>query len=365
MKKIVTVLLLLLAWYFAGMNRQPYVMAAVICGTIFVVLSFFLTRYLKHKLTAEIPEQSSIIRKNMQAEFKIRTDNKCRLPINKYKLTICMNYQGSNRPVIKKLSGNACPAGDPEENLASVYFAAPYCGMISAELRRLRVYDYFMIFSSSSKLRDKKGEVAVLPPIRKMNIRMPAFGSYTNEPVAETSSDKKGEDHSEIRFIREYREGDLTRHIHRNYSARTEKLWVKEYQRENDFIFDLFLDSSYYKETDIEHRDAFYELVYAVVNNLMENDIVIRVHYLDKHRGGAVMFELDSRKDVDRFILDLYKSDCFCTQEEFLNYFNVLAMNNAMLLNASLEWYFCGRPIYRFQKKNIYYELVNRYFDLS
>ena len=135
MKKIVTVLLLLLAWYFAGMNRQPYVMAAVICGTIFVVLSFFLTRYLKHKLTAEIPEQSSIIRKNMQAEFKIRTDNKCRLPINKYKLTICMNYQGSNRPVIKKLSGNACPAGDPEENLASVYFAAPYCGMISAELR--------------------------------------------------------------------------------------------------------------------------------------------------------------------------------------------------------------------------------------
>ena len=127
----------------------------------------------------------------------------------------------------------------------------------------------------------------------------------------------------------------------------------------------MFLDSSYYKETDIEHRDAFYELVYAVVNNLMENDIVIRVHYLDKHRGGAVMFELDSRKNVDRFILDLYKSDCFCTQEEFLNYFNVLAMNNAMLLNTSLEWYFCGRPIYRFQKKNIYYELVNRYFDLS
>ena len=105
---------------------------------------------------------------------------------------------------------------------------------------------------------------------------MPPFGTYTNDPVAESTSDKKGEDHSEVRLIREYRDGDLPRHIHRNYSAKTEKLWIKEYEKENDYIFDLFIDSSSETRLTVEQKDAFFELIFAVIKNLMENDIIIR-----------------------------------------------------------------------------------------
>ncbi len=365
MKKIVAVLLLVLAWYFAGMNRQPYVMAAVICGIIFIVLSFILTRILKRDLTAEIPKQNTVIYKNMQAQFTVCTRNRSRLPVNKYKLTLQMNYRDSKDKAVKKLSGSACPAGSEGDNSAEVYFAAPYCGMIDAELLRLRVYDYFMIFSSSKKLSGVKGEVAVLPPPRKMNIVMPPFGTYTNDPVAESTSDKKGEDHSEVRLIREYRDGDLPRHIHRNYSAKTEKLWIKEYEKENDYIFDLFIDSSSETRLTVEQKDAFFELIFAVIKNLMENDIIIRINYFDREKGGLILYELTDKNNTEDFMIDLYKADIFCGRDEFLRVCNLSADDNVMVLNASLEWYFCGRPVYRFSRQSIYYELVDRYFDLS
>ena len=365
MKKLVTVLLLLLAWYFAGMNRQPYVMAAVLCGIIFVALSFVLTRILRRRLTADIPKQKNIIYKNTQAEFIVTATNKSRLPVNKYKLTLKMKYRGGNTATVKKLSGNACPKSDNDDNSAVVYFAAPYSGIIDAELTRLRVYDYFMIFSSSRKLRGKTGGVAVLPTPRKMNIKLPPFGTYTNEPVAESFFDKPGEDHSEIRLIREYREGDLTRHIHRNYSAKTEKLWVKEYQRENDFIFDMYIDSSCDHPLSTEDRDAFYEMVSAIIHNLMENDIILRIHYYNREKGGIVLHELSDPEKTDEFIILLLKADSFCSKEEFLNVCNIAAIQNAMILTTQLEWSFCGRPVYKFEKKNVCLELVNRYFDLT
>ena len=365
MKKLVTVLLLLLAWYFAGMNRQPYVMAAVLCGIIFVALSFVLTRILRKRLSADIPKQSNIIHKNTQAEFIVTAANKSRLPVNKYKLTLKMKYRGSDSSVVKRLSGSACPVSYNDDNSAVVYFAAPYSGIIDAEITRIRVYDYFMIFSSSKKLRGKTGEVAVLPSPKKMNIKLPPFGTYTNEPVAETAFDKPGEDHSEIRLIREYREGDLTRHIHRNYSARTEKLWVKEYQRENDFIFDMYIDSSSDHTMTAGDRDAFYEMVSAVIHNLMENEIMLRIHYYDREKGGIVLYELSDAEKTDEFVILLLKADAFCSREEYESVCNIAAIENAMILTAALEWSFRGRPVYKFEKNNIELELVNRYFDLT
>lgn len=364
MKKIVTIIILAATWYFAGMNQQPSVMAAAVCGLVFVIFSFLLARILKHFLSADIPPQKNIIYKNTEAELTVHVENKSRLPVNRYKINILMKYRGEKKGTQKKFNGNASGGKDSKDNTAVIYFTAPYSGIIDVSMTKLRVYDYFMIFSSSKRLKNISGEVIVLPPPRKMHIRMPAFGSYTNEPVAESSSDTKGEDHSEIRLIREYREGDLTRHMHRNYSARTEKIWIKEYQKENDYIFDMFIDTSYSSELMTDDKDAFYEMVNSVLYNLMEHDIIILIHYFDKNKGGLIMYELSDKSHIDDFTAVFFRADTFCTKEEYASVSRTDVMSEAMFLTTSLEWFFNGKHIFTFKKGKILQELEQQFFDL-
>ncbi len=365
MRKFVTLLIIAAAWYFAGMNRQPYLMAAAICAVIFVVFSFVLARVLRHKLSADIPEQSSVIYKDHETPLIIRTENRSRFPITKYCVTVLMRYKGNKSSVLRRLNGSAGRNSDNKNNTASLFYTAPYSGVVRIYLLRLRVYDYFMIFSSSKKLHDVIHEVIVLPSPKKMNITMPPFGTYTNEPVAQSNSDKKGEDHSEIRLVREYRQGDLIRHMHRNYSARTETIWIKEYQKENDFIFDLYLDTSSAEKLSVTDIDAYSELLCSLLNNLMEYDIIIKIHYYDRASNDMKLYELDKKSKIDDFMTEFFKAESFCTEDEYCAVCKVSPEDNVMLINTSLNWYFGGKHIYTFNKDNIIDEITKQYFELN
>ena len=166
---------------------------------------------------------------------------------------------------------------------------------------------------SCSKKPGSKNEIFVLPKPKKLRIILPEFGAYTANSITESSSDKSGEDHSEIRLVREYRDGDLTRHIHRNYSAKTEKLWVKEYNKENDHIFDFTADTS----------------------------------------GSELTAEL----------LDAMTSDLSCTREEFSRAAAGLS-SEGMVINTGLEWFFLGQHVFTFNRGNVVNELLGNIFDL-
>lgn len=365
MRKVAAFIILALAWYFAGMNRQPYVMAAAVCGVLFVALMFIMSRLLKHNMTVVLPKQNNIVYKDNESELSVQAENSSRFPVNKYTVSVNMKYRGEKKGVSRKLSGRADSKKGNSNNTATIFFTSPYSGIIDVSLTKLKVYDYFAIFSSGKKLVNVKEQMVVLPPVRKMNIQMPPFGNYTNEPVAESSSDKKGEDHSEIRLIREYREGDLTRHMHRNYSARTEKIWIKEYQKENDFIFDFFIDSSTDVQFDAAQRDVFYEVVYSVLGNLIEYDVIIRIHYYDRDKGGLVMYEMTRKNELDDFAVIMMKTDVFCSREEYTAVCKTDALSQSMIITASLEWLFNGQLIYKFDNNNAVQELTERYFDLT
>ena len=365
MRKFVTLLIIGAAWYFAGMNRQPHVMAAAICGMIFVVLSFVFARVQKRMLSADFPEQDNVVFKDHETPLYIYAQNRSRLPVNRYRVTLQMQYKDDKKAVVRKLNGNAGSRSDNKENNAMLYYTAPYSGMLSMTLQKLRVYDYFMIFSSSKKLNEIKRDVIVLPVPKKMNINMPPFGTYTNEPVAQSTSDKNGEDHSEIRLIREYRAGDLIRFMHRNYSAKTEKIWVKEFQKENDYIFDLFIDSSFDKEHDVTDTDAFIELVSSVLHNLMEYDIIIKIHYYDRSSGDMKLFELDKKDDADEFLVTFLKADSFCSREQYSAVCRISPSDSIMFIDTELNWNFNGRHIFTFQKETLLDDMTKQYFDLG
>lgn len=361
MRKLTTIVILLTALYFAGMNEHSSVIAAVISAVLIMIISFIFSRVMKYKIDLYIPPQKNIVYKNIENTLIISAKNQSRLPLNYFSVNIAMKYKTDKKGVSKKLSGGALGknSGDTE---SAFYYTAPCCGLIDVSLKKVRVSDYFGLFSSSKKLKNQTGEIYVFPQPKELKFMMNPFGAYTNQEETETSSDKKGDDNSEIHVIREYQSGDLMRHIHQNFSAKTGKLWIKEYSKENDYIIDFVIDTSGEK-LDTELLDVLYELIFCITDSIIKEEAVIRLYWYDREIMGMRKSEVSDRESLLKTMTEIYRSDLQCSTEEYSLSAGKLG-EKGMIINAKLDWYFLGKPVYSFDKEKTESELLDHVFDL-
>lgn len=366
MKKLTVLAILFLLWYVAGMYRNGMLMVLVVCAS-FVILSIaILTRFvIRPYLDIKIPAQNRKAYKNVEKLFCIKAVNKGFLPVNKLIISFEMCYKNDKKKFKKKFFGSAS-ANESENNKASesdmeFYFTAPYCGVINIKLKKVKIFDWLSIFSCKKNLKTDE-DIYILPIDREIRVSMPPIGSYSGEPITLTNSEKNGSDFSEIRLIREYRPGDLYRHLHRNYSARTDSLWIKEYKKENDFVFDFVFDtSSENKNQTVEHMDAFYDIGYNILAALVKNEAIIRIHWYNKEKGILENIEAENINQIDELMTRLYSTDTNCTYEE-INSISGNIGNETMIFNSNLEWSFMDKAIFSFSEENFENELSNNLF---
>ncbi len=363
MKLGLTLIILGATWYFAGMHRRSPMMTVILCGLMLLVLLLIFPLILKRKLNPRIIPQKKYIYKNSEACITIHTDNKSRLPVNKFTYFMKMGYKGG---MLKRKKFSGCVSGrdKDDENDSSFWFFPPYSGMIRLELTKIKVFDYLQLVSSGRKLKDISAEIEILPFPKDMEIIFPPFGEYSDKKVSDTSSDVSGEDLSEIRYVREYQPGDLSRHLHRNYSARTQKLWIKEYQRENDYIFDMLIDSSSPQKLTLPQADAFYELVCSVLNSLLRDNVVIHAYWYDGNFGGMNHFRLSRKSQVGEMMLQMIHSDMDVRPDIFAAVAGDTG-KSGMTLNSRLEWYFKDQLVFRFDENEIEQQLKSRPFEIG
>ncbi len=362
MKKIAAILILAAAWYFAGMFSQTPLMTVVIGLAISAVVLMILSWYLTRHTEVTIPKQEDIAFKNIERVYRFETENTSNFPVNKFKVFFSMKYP-FDKAVKKKFCGSAMGKRHNDANVSEFYFTAPYCGLIRVSLRKVRVYDYLSIFSGSKKLNQQR-EILVMPTAKNMLIELPILGMYDEDPIADTSSNKKGDDHSEIRNLREYREGDLFRHIHFNYSARTGELWVKEYQKENDYIFDMVLDTSGDEPPSMDYMDAFYEIIFSIIMTLIKHEVMLEVHWYDSEYMGIKDMTVTNEEEARDLLSRLYHSEVICTKDTFYNEIGNLD-KKSMIINTKLEWYFMNRAVFRFHRETLEAELSDEFFRLG
>lgn len=363
MKKLAAFLLIFATWYFAGMHQRGPMLATMICAVVVVLVSFVISRVLKGNISADIPQQNNFAFKGAQTPFIFHVSNKSRLPAKHFRLSFFMKYHSDKHKDRKKLFGSAGGRSDDKNNLSEFYFTAPYCGLIDVCLSRIRVYDYFRLFSASKRIRNVSYQVCVLPYPKNVRIDMPYLTSSIGEPNAETVTSSSGDDYSEIRIVREYKDGDLMRHIHRNFSARTGKLWVKEYYRDNDRKISVYLDTSSEKPMTPSRFDAFCELVSSVLTAMSKYGLCMRILWLDSKTCQPCEFELRTPDDVPTLLSRMYKTDTRCKPENFYSVFP--STENGMVLSSSLDWIFGGKPVFRFDEQNIGAQLESRVFGLG
>ena len=358
MKKLLALIILAAALYFGGMNDQTAVIVSVLCLLIVFLVSFIFSRVMKRFVSADLPVGVSTVYKNTESVLKIKVFNSSRVPLSRAALSMRMKYKNS-RTVSSKRFRVSAPGGECE---SEIFFTPPYCGIIEARIKKIRIYDYLYMFSCSKKL-GCKSEIYILPPPRELRIIMPDFGAYTANAVTESSSDKSGEDHSEIRLVREYRDGDLMRHIHRNYSARSGKLWIKEYYRDNDRKINVYLNTSSKQPLSADLLDAYYELVSSVLTSCVKYGLSMRINWLDAESGQAREYELRCSDDVSALLAKLYCTNTACSPEAFAAVFG--DTDSGMVLSASLQWIFGGVPVFTFDKKTLSAQLESRVFVLG
>lgn len=265
--------------YIAGMYRYPALMVLAVGG---LLLLLFLTVQLMvcgRRVQVGFGRKVLTAVKGEAVSCKILVDYTGKLPAGRLRFSIRYGYGGGSKKG-KRLYGSA--SGKNEFSIAPAY-----CGVAELCLKEYRVYDWFSFGFRKRKMSDKM-QVMVFPGERELNLRFPDTGKEgAAEAYAVEAFGIPGNDR--MRQIREYREGDSLKLLHWKLSARADRLLVREYEREEKGQAELLLDLSGYTEAGPEEKDAFYELLSALLLGLLRNRDGVWVHWQGEDVGAGGM----------------------------------------------------------------------------
>lgn len=340
MSKIAFIALALLTYYLAGMYLSLPLMILGIAELIMLPFLFLLPRRLRKNLSAEFVKQSESTAERTETPCLIALHNEGKLPVSRCRLRFRFSYFHDKK---RKTRSLYCSA-DRGDSTTRLQIRSLHCGLIRIKLDRLRVYDYLSLFSASKPL-DNRMDVAVFPSEQTLHIIMPET-AYGVEGISEYTVNRPGEGGDDIRQIREYRTGDSNRRIHWNQSARTDKLWIKEYQRETDAIADLLITPC--ENMSVKQLSLFYKLLSALVSGLLENIAAVRVCWYDGEKGTFQNAEITNSEQCREMLLRLYRSELSVGASVPVHLFRV---------TAALELYRENVLIHRFSADNLTNEL--------
>ena len=316
MSKFAFIALALLTYYLAGMYLSLPLMIMGIAELLMLPFLFYLPRYLRKNVSAGFVKQSESVQEKAEADCRIIIRNEGRLPANRCQLRFRFYYCTDRKQKTGKLYCGA-GKGDSETGLL---MQSSYCGLVKIKLDRIRVYDYLGLFSAS-KAADAEMNVAVFPSEQALQITIPET-VYGAEGLSEYTVNRPGESNDEIRQIREYQVGDPQRRIHWNQSAKTDKLWIKEYERDTDTRAELLVTVA--NELTAEGLSLFYKLLSAVVLGLLENIAAVRVSWYDGGKKAYVSAEVSDSEQCRDMLLMLYRAELAVSGEELpVHFFRV------------------------------------------
>lgn len=348
MSKFAFIALALLTYYLAGMYLSLPLMIMGIAELIMLPFLFALPRYLRKNISAHFVKQSEAAFEKEEAACELVIHNGGRLTANRCQLRFRVRYHGEEkRKTVKLYCGGA--RGDSKSDLT---VRADWCGLAQVKLDRIRVYDYLGLFSATAAL-DSGTDVAVFPREQALQIMMPD-SAYGSEGLSEYTVNRPGESNDEIRQIREYRTGDSHRRIHWNQSARTDKLWIKEYERETDTRAELLITA--YQGMTAERMGMFYKLLAAVVLGLLANVAAVNVKWYDSEKRAFVSAEVSDPDGCREMLLMLYRTKLTGFAEELPEYF--------MRVTTELELYGENELLCRFSSENLDRELQEKIINL-
>ena len=302
MKKAAFFLLMLVTWYLAGMYRSRPLMTLCVAELALLVMLFALSRYFRARLSAHFPKRSESTEVGRDTICRVSVVNSGRLPVSRVALRLRVGYQNAGKSTKRRLYGG----GKRGESDWDVQIRFPHCGLARVRMDALRAFDYLVLFSASKALSEEM-TVAVFPGEQALTVTVSEFSRRESRLSGEQTVSRSGDAYHEIRQIREYRAGDSSRHIHWNQSARTDELWIREYEKETDSTADVFADMTGSADAPQERLSAFYKLLSALILGLLKETAAVRVHWYASQ--GLICKSVRGADECRDMLLALYQTD--------------------------------------------------------
>lgn len=338
MKGILFLILTICIFYVGGMYRSSMLLALAFAQGMILLLGTLQVTYCKKKLTLHFRETSGGIILG-QPIGSILMENNGRFPISCFRMDLTCSYGKSIKAIKQKMFGNA-ECGKSEKRI-EVY--APYCGIINVHVKRVVIYDYFLI-CSGKKRADEHVEVAVFPEETMLDLHTlyDEEKDSGEEPYRTSVLDYHAPE--EISQIREFREGDRIRSIHWKLSARTDTLYVKEYEDEKKGCITLFLDVADFSKRPVGEQDAFYKVLSAFLLVFLHEGITIQVYWQNEDMQESHA-EVASKAAYRGLLYRLY-------QESFLKR-KYKHSQKEFLLDDTLGLYYRNKLLHRFDMESL------------
>lgn len=202
-------------------NSSAILMAFLFVMPVFLFI-VLLSSTLKSK--ADIKLLSPCAQKGEKFSITVILKNNSIFPISQARVMLCVKNQLSgekkefyiNTPVLLKNNQTITPEISVES-----------CGIFSIELVNVKYFDLFFLFTLKKKI-NKSISFYILPAVYPITAKIiPEKNATADSDVF--SSEKSGDDPSEIFDIREYQDGDKQNRIHYKLSAKTDITYVKEF----------------------------------------------------------------------------------------------------------------------------------------
>ena len=357
MRKAVFLIIAALTYYVASMYQSMPLMILFLIEAALFIGMFILSRHFKRRLNLVFKKHDGSMIKNEEQLCSLTAVNGGALPIGRFGARFTYGY-GNSVKTGKAIYGAIDGKSESEFKFT---VKAPYCGIVLIGIDRVYVSDYLSLFTAKKKGGDGLSlDMAVFPRSKEIAVELPSYAYDADGFEWTRSLSSADSDSREVRQLREYRTGDSARYVHWNQSAKTDKLWIKEFEKESERSIDLFVEfkpPGEEPQTTVEALDAFYEILSALVLGLLRSVSEVKAHWYDYEKNGFESAEIAGVKDCENMLFRLYKLNLKETEPagESGEFFG--AERDFLRLNTDLDLYYNNNLIYSFDRDRLFDEI--------
>lgn len=300
-KKLIYILTALVTGWFAGLYHSEWLMVLFSAQVLFFLLMLIEAVLASRGITA-VPESEAISAarcgEQTSASFRI-------------------NNRGIAGPAHCRMRYLISPPGEkPREfvvsadyrkgsSVVSLLILTSHCGILHVSASSVLVSDRMDFFRLHGRASGST-ETAIFPksadlPIPEDILRAARRPDPGSAPVADADDTP-----DDIRDVREYREGDSFRRIHWNLTARTDDLWVREYQSDSATHIAVICADRTGLEAAGETRDRWYQLLLSLIRTCVKDGEPAIVYPAPGEAPGSTR-RIRREEEIRRLFVDLFR----------------------------------------------------------
>ncbi|MCI9153071.1 DUF58 domain-containing protein [Lachnospiraceae bacterium] len=297
----------------------------LILELLYPVSSCLFLWYMGRQVTVRFGRFPAMAEREKRFSGVLVIKNQSRIWSVKYRLCAQVRNHFSRQPVLRMRKGGFRKSSShrikyapselfpAEEQRLEIELDSRYAGTVEYQLDALVLYDLLGIFCRRVLLK-KQRTIGIMPPFELMPLEITRRTREFLAEADEYSTEKKGDDPSEVYQIREYRPPDSIHSIHWKLSAKEDHLMVKEHGFPMGCVVLLWIRLPL-ADTDSKSFNRLLEQAASLSVTLLEEKCIHMAAWFEEKSGRVIKWRVSTAESVYEWIWRLLSTEPFQDEE--------------------------------------------------